>query len=252
MECHKHTTMEAAGTCSNCGKPICKDCIIAKNQKYFCSNECLDEKSLFNKERDKNIFKEASTKAGFANMGFGLLLTFAVIAIFSFGFVFYSLGLEGKGAHFYVIGVPLMIASVVLFVVGLVWGRKRLKRKTDEYTQEIKTGKIELKQNKTIGGGAMIGMVWMFLISILLFWLPVLGAFIAGIIGGKKSGGIGSAFAAVFLPSIIFGIILFSIATSLSGIPMIGAIAGGGGFILSLAHIGPLLVGAVIGGALAK
>ncbi|UCC23653.1 MAG: hypothetical protein JSW23_01865 [Planctomycetota bacterium] len=91
----------------------------------------------------------------------------------------------------------------------------------------------------------------MFIISVLLFWLPVIGPLIAGIVGGKKAGGVGGAVAAVFLPGIVFGIVLFTFATSLSGFPVVGAVAGAGGFVLSLAHIGPLLLGAVIGGAFA-
>lgn len=39
-------------------------------------------------------------------------------------------------------------------------------------------------------GSITAGIVWMFLIiSILLFWLPVVGLFIAGLVEGKKSGG---------------------------------------------------------------
>ncbi|MBC8249682.1 MAG: hypothetical protein H8E90_08385 [Anaerolineales bacterium] len=100
-------------------------------------------------------------------------------------------------------------------------------------------------------GSIGAAIFWMFLISLLLFWLPVLGPLIAGIVGGKKAGGVGSAIVAVFLPGIVFGVALFVLASSLSGIPLLGAIAGTGGFALSLSHIGPLLVGAIIGGVLA-
>jgi hypothetical protein len=91
----------------------------------------------------------------------------------------------------------------------------------------------------------------MFIISLLLFWLPVVGSLIAGLVGGKKSGGVGPAIMAVFVPGIVIGVLLFVLATSLTGLPLIGAFAGAGGFALSLAHIGPLLVGAIIGGLLA-
>jgi hypothetical protein len=97
-------------------------------------------------------------------------------------------------------------------------------------------------------GSVGAGIVWMFIISILLFWLPVLGALIAGFVGGKKSGGIGKAILAVFLPGIVFGAILFFFTSAISGLPLIGAVAGGGGLVLSLVHIGPLLLGAIIGG----
>jgi hypothetical protein len=101
-------------------------------------------------------------------------------------------------------------------------------------------------------GSIVAGILWMFLISLLLFWLPVIGPLVAGIVGGKKAGSVGSAILAVFLPGIIFGVVLFVFASSLTGIPLLGAIAGVGGFALSLVHIGPLLIGAIIGGVLAK
>ncbi len=96
------------------------------------------------------------------------------------------------------------------------------------------------------------GMTWMFLISILLFWLPVAGPLLAGIVGGKKSGSVGAAIAAVFLPGIILGLLLFLDAALFTGIPLIGFVAGFGGLTLSLAHAGPLLLGAIIGGLLAE
>ncbi len=100
-------------------------------------------------------------------------------------------------------------------------------------------------------GSILAGMLWMFVISLLLFWLPVIGPFIAGLVGGKKSGGVFDALVAVFLPGIVLGVLLFVFASVLTGIPLIGAMAGAGGFILSLAHIGPMLVGAILGGVLA-
>ena len=100
-------------------------------------------------------------------------------------------------------------------------------------------------------GSIFGGIIWMFVISLLLFWLPVVGPLIAGFVGGKKAGGVGSAIICVFLPGIVFGITLFLLAGSLSGLPIIGAVAGLGGLALSLAHIGPLLIGAIIGSVLA-
>ncbi len=99
---------------------------------------------------------------------------------------------------------------------------------------------------------AIRGMLWMILISLLLFWLPFFGPLIAGFVGGKKAGTVGSAILAVFLPAILLGIFLFFFGTALSGIPGLGLIAGMGGFVLALTGIGPLLIGAIIGGAVAE
>lgn len=90
----------------------------------------------------------------------------------------------------------------------------------------------------------------MFILSILLFWLPIVGPFIAGFVGGRKAGTVGDAILAVLLPGIVFAVILFVLATVLTLVPLIGFIAGAGGLILVLAHVGPLLLGAIIGGAI--
>ena len=100
-------------------------------------------------------------------------------------------------------------------------------------------------------GSITAGIVWMFLISILLFWLPLLGPFLAGMVGGKKSGGVGNALAAALLPVAVFAVAMFLLATTLTGMPLVGAVAGAGGFVLAISHIGPMLLGAFIGGLLA-
>jgi hypothetical protein len=100
-------------------------------------------------------------------------------------------------------------------------------------------------------GSILSGILWMFFISILLFWLPVIGPLLAGVVGGKKAGGVGKALIAVFLPGIVLAGVLFGLASTLSGIPIIGAVAAMGGLALALLGIGPLLIGAIVGGALA-
>lgn len=90
-------------------------------------------------------------------------------------------------------------------------------------------------------------MIWMFVLSILLFWMPVAGPLIAGFVGGRKAGTISNAILAVVLPAIIFGGALFFLGSVLTGVPLLGLLAGAGGAILALAHVGPLLVGAVLG-----
>ena len=111
-----------------------------------------------------------------------------------------------------------------------------------------------MEQQMTIreGGGAVVGAVWMFLISVLLFWLPFFGPLIAGFVGGKKAGGIGSALGAVFLPALILAVLFFVFGTALTFMPLVGAVIGAGGFIAAAGLVsGPMLLGAIIGGALA-
>jgi hypothetical protein len=99
-------------------------------------------------------------------------------------------------------------------------------------------------------GSIAKGMVWMFVLSILLFWMPVVGPLIAGFVGGRKSGGVGNAILAALLPGIIIGVATFFLASLLTGFPLFGFMAGMGGTTLALAHVGPMLVAAIIGAVL--
>ena len=94
------------------------------------------------------------------------------------------------------------------------------------------------------------GLFWMILLSILLFWLPVVGAFLAGLVGGKKSGSLGNALLAAIFPALIFGALLTFLASVFTGLPVIGLVAGLGGTIFALSNVVPLLLGAFIGGLL--
>ena len=105
-------------------------------------------------------------------------------------------------------------------------------------------------------GSILMGSVWMVLISILLFWLPVLGPLLAGFVGGKTAGGIGGGIMAVFLPAIIMIILIVFIPTviTVGSVPVIGALLVtifSLGIIFVALQVGLLLVGAIIGGLFA-
>lgn len=96
-------------------------------------------------------------------------------------------------------------------------------------------------------GSVVSATIWMFLLSVLLFWLPVLGPLIAGFVGGKRAGSFSNAILAAILPGLIVGGIIFFSASLLTGLPLFGFIAGAGGFALMAAHVLPLILGAAIG-----
>ncbi len=100
-------------------------------------------------------------------------------------------------------------------------------------------------------GSIIMGMIWMFVISLLLFWLPAIGSLIAGIVGGKQAGGVIAGLLAALLPGIFVGIALFVAGTMLTTLPLVGALLAGGGLFLYIVYIPPLLIGALIGGLLA-
>jgi len=100
-------------------------------------------------------------------------------------------------------------------------------------------------------GSTIMGMIWMFVISLFLFWLPAIGPLIAGIVGGKVAGGVGSGLLAAILPGLLLAIALFTAGTLLTALPVVGAIVAGSGLLLYLFYIPALLIGALIGGLLA-
>lgn len=100
-------------------------------------------------------------------------------------------------------------------------------------------------------GSVLMGMFWMFIISLLLFWLPALGSLIAGIVGGKQAGGVMAGLVAALLPGILLAAALFFAGTMLTALPIVGALLAGGGLLLYIIYLPPLIIGALIGGLLA-
>ena len=60
------------------------------------------------------------------------------------------------------------------------------------------------------------------------------------------------ALIAAILPSLLIGALLFVLGSAITGIALIGVIAGAGGLTLALSNLGLLLVGALIGGLIAE
>lgn len=99
-------------------------------------------------------------------------------------------------------------------------------------------------------GSFLSAVVWMFVLSILLFWLPILGPVIAGFVGGRKAGSLGNAILAALLPGFLIGAAFFFFASLITGFPLFGFLAGLGGFAVAAIHFLPLLLGAILGALL--
>ncbi len=91
--------------------------------------------------------------------------------------------------------------------------------------------------------------LWMTVLSILLFWLPVFGPFIAGLVGGSRAGGVGNALLAALLPALIVAALIALGGLSL-GLPILGALMATIGAGLIAAHSVSMLAGALIGAAI--
>lgn len=101
-------------------------------------------------------------------------------------------------------------------------------------------------------GSLLMAMIWMALLSLALFWLPFFGPLIAGVVGGKTAGGVLRGLVAAILPAVLLGVFLFALSTTLTGLPLIGLLAGAGAALLVIFQGLPLLLGALLGGLLAK
>ena len=97
-------------------------------------------------------------------------------------------------------------------------------------------------------GSILSGFFWMLFLSILLCWLPMIGQFIAGFVGGKKAGGVLNAIIAFFLPAIIITILFIFI---IPFFPFIGPLIGSMVVAAAIVCNFTLFCGAVVGGALA-
>ena len=94
------------------------------------------------------------------------------------------------------------------------------------------------------GRSSIVGAAaWMLLISLLLFWLPFVGPLLGGVIGGRKAGGVGRAILAALVPAFVVAVLLLVLGTLLTAMPLIGAIAAAGGFVLVAAEVGPMILG---------
>jgi hypothetical protein len=77
------------------------------------------------------------------------------------------------------------------------------------------------------------------------------GPLLGGIVGGRKAGGVGRGILAALVPAFLVGVLLLVLATALTGMPLIGTIAAAGGFALVAAQVGPMILGAILGGLMA-
>ena len=53
---------------------------------------------------------------------------------------------------------------------------------------------------------------------------------------------------AALVPAFVLGVLLLVLGTLLTGVPLIGAVAGAGAFALVAAQVGPMILGAILGG----
>lgn len=90
---------------------------------------------------------------------------------------------------------------------------------------------------------------WMVGLSVALFWLPIVGPFIAGFVGGRRAVTVGRALVAAFAPAVLLAVAVVLILAAFE-LPVIGTVAGIGVALFVLAEDIPLFIGAWLGAAL--
>lgn len=95
--------------------------------------------------------------------------------------------------------------------------------------------------------GVLPAALWMFVLGLLLGWLPFIGPAVAGVVGGLQAGGIGPAFLASIIPSLLVAGVILLVST-LFDVAWLGALLGIGVFMVLVFGSLPLIGGALAGG----
>lgn len=95
-----------------------------------------------------------------------------------------------------------------------------------------------------------VSSLWMIGISMLLFFLPAVNGIVGGAVGGYKAGSASRGLTAAVLPSIIVGLLIWGLLAVFDA-PVIGFLGGLAVGVWALFSSLGLLLGALVGGALA-
>lgn len=112
MQCYRHPEVEAIGTCTTCGRPVCEACAINVGGKLQCS-ECLAEGRVANVEAaPQAAAPEAGAPYQATRMPIIKTNTLAIISL-----VFGIVGLAGcvccGGVGGIIVGLPTVVLGVI-------------------------------------------------------------------------------------------------------------------------------------------
>src|SRR5690606_28784923 len=96
----------------------------------------------------------------------------------------------------------------------------------------------------------VVSALWMLVISMLLFFLPALNGLIGGAVGGFKAGSVKRGLIAALLPAIAAGLGIWALLAVFDA-PIIGFLSGLAFGVWALISSIGLLIGAMVGGAMA-
>jgi len=258
MKCINHMDVDAVGICRVCGLGVCSSCADTATRPLIC-HSCVDNEAQ-KRYRDETGHKESMRRGrrfiGFvmAMMGAGMMLMVGI----------YALAPYRHGSHDNGPFVPLgSVLGIAMLGYGLMLALERPSGEsaaekearrastTVNARNDLAIDSVQRTQTVPRKGSIITGFGWMVLLQLLLFWFPFFGPLIAGLVGGKKAGSLGNAIMAVLLPAILLGSVVALLTGTLTNLPVVGMVAGAGSTVLVLLQVGPLLVGAIIGGLMA-
>lgn len=88
--------------------------------------------------------------------------------------------------------------------------------------------------------------LWMVGLSLLLFWLPIIGPVAAGLVGGWFAGTVGRAVLASLMPAGLLVALILLVGTAVN-LPLIGGITAGVVGLVILVGDLPLVLAAIVG-----
>jgi hypothetical protein len=100
--------------------------------------------------------------------------------------------------------------------------------------------------------GSIIGAsVWMVVVTVALFFLPLINGLVGGGVGGYRAGGVKPALIAAVLPAVVASVAIWGLIAAL-GAPVLGFFGGTAvGLMVLLADVG-IFAGAAVGGWLGR
>lgn len=150
-------------------------------------------------------------------------------------------------------GIPIAVATelpidIIQAFVGLVVAlpvTEALKSRLPRLVAEQRAESVEA-ETEIIPAFLTMGVL-----SVLLFWLPIVGTFVVGLIGGHKTTNVVNAVIAAILPAFIAGGAAYFVFTTYE-VPIIGEMVTGFVAITAIFSAIALLVGAAVGNQISK
>ena len=84
-------------------------------------------------------------------------------------------------------------------------------------------------------------------LSLVLFWLPIIGSFAAGFAGSKRASNHQTTLVATLISALALGPTMFFLSSNMTALPVVGALARNGKVCLSLCFMIPLILGSIAG-----